>query len=444
MLPMRFAILLSLFFNFSLKATSLEPITQYNLESFDIEWDSQIISVSRGSEFIVKNPYEALSDGVARVFFSDRDLRVEQELEVEVSFQDIARSITQNIPGTFEALSLESQEEVTFEDGGHFIFLGSFQDGESQEDILSLIRVDEQGRAINDDEDIVSYHDAEIFHVPLSLFNQHIVRESLDNANFRIRSSLEHPVTDPCDGISDEECSQTLVSRSPRPRPAPENRSSLLAPRTSPIPKPRPEDLETSIPTDFPGLHSSFFDLGARHCVNFIQNNGELGDWGEIINEYVSDESNREIFFNDNIPQMSEGANVCPNWSRFTDEQKTHFWAWVFAAIAWDESKCRSGERNLRGSNTVAVGLLQMEEPRLERRWRPGVHCKVESVAAPRANILCGLDIMRELLRGPDGEHKSSGAIFSNTRTTSYWEKLISPGGGTIGARILTYDPCRN
>jgi hypothetical protein len=189
-----------------------------------------------------------------------------------------------------------------------------------------------------------------------------------------------------------------------------------------------------------PGLTAPFSSLGATQCTNFIQNDGTFGPWGQIVDNYITQPSVSERFLGNNVAHITD---ACPRWAQLNREQRRHFWAWVFAAIAWDESKCRANARNPRGTNGVAVGLLQMEERRASRTWR-GPNCRAQTVTGARENILCGMDIMAELLKGQNGEYKGAGAILRNgTRNTSYWEKLRRPNGGVIGEMIKTHPLCQ-
>jgi hypothetical protein len=189
-----------------------------------------------------------------------------------------------------------------------------------------------------------------------------------------------------------------------------------------------------------PGLDEAFLERGAD-CTDFIEDDGSLGPYGETIDSYISNSSASSRFLNDGIPHIQE---ACSNWSNLNYDEKRHFWVWTFAAIAWDESTCKPSARNPRGTNGVAIGLLQLDEARGDRSWR-GPNCRAQSVAAAHDNLRCGLDIMAELLLGPQGEYKGRGAIFiEGRRNTSYWQKLRTSNGGEIGHLIRTYPKCQN
>jgi hypothetical protein len=187
-----------------------------------------------------------------------------------------------------------------------------------------------------------------------------------------------------------------------------------------------------------PSLSIEFSAKGAD-CSNFIQNDGTYGAWGNTIKDYIQNSSAKSRFLGNGITNIE---HACPNWSRLNEEQKTHFWVWVFASLAHDESTCKANARNSKATNGVAVGLLQLDDTRSARSWR-GPNCRVPSVSDADNNLKCGLDIMAELLKGKDGEYKGSGAIFTNgKRNTSYWQKLKQPGGSHVGDLIKTHPLC--
>lgn len=200
-------------------------------------------------------------------------------------------------------------------------------------------------------------------------------------------------------------------------------------------------DCEAKIKRPLPGLSAGFYAHGAK-CDSFIDSTGKLGSWGKVIDNYIKAEGPNSIYLSDNLKGFPINPGFCPNWKKFTDEQKRHFWAWTFAAIAWTESTCKPGAKNRRGSNGVAAGLLQMDEKKSMRNWR-GKNCSVANIYPAEANIKCGLDIMDELLKAESGMYKSTGMLWGK-KNNSYWEKLRHADGGPIGKLIRTYPLCRN
>ena len=183
------------------------------------------------------------------------------------------------------------------------------------------------------------------------------------------------------------------------------------------------------------GLTSSFFEKGAN-CTKFIQKNGEYGDHGKIVFNAIKELGPQSHMVADSIPGMDEDPFACPKWKQLNYETRLRFWVWTFAAIAWDESKCRPNERNPKGTGGPVVGLLQMEESASKRAWR-GKNCKATDILPPENNLRCGVDIMAELMRGKDGVYKGSGKIWP---TNSYWEKLrphANRNGPTASAKMI-------
>lgn len=189
-----------------------------------------------------------------------------------------------------------------------------------------------------------------------------------------------------------------------------------------------------------PGLTPDFYKNGAK-CDSFISSTGKLGAWGKAIDGYIVRQGSGSVFLSDSLSGMEVNPGFCPNWKKFSPEQKRHFWAWTFASIAFKESTCLPHAKNRKATNGVAIGLVQMDEKKKDRYWR-GKNCAVASVANAEANLKCGMDIMGELLRGKDGMYKSNGQLFGK-KNGSYWEQLRHPDGGTIGKLIMQYPLCR-
>lgn len=188
-------------------------------------------------------------------------------------------------------------------------------------------------------------------------------------------------------------------------------------------------------------LTDSFSEDGAD-CSKFIADNGEFGDYGKILVEALLEKGRDSHLFADDRPGMEDSPYTCPAWKKLSFDMRLRFWVWTFAAIAWDESKCDARARNTQATNGVAVGLLQLDEARSARRWR-GRNCEAKNVSAPRENLRCGVDIMEELMRGPDGLYKASGKLWGDT---SYWQKLKKSANNrapsTVVKRIKEFPAC--
>ncbi len=192
---------------------------------------------------------------------------------------------------------------------------------------------------------------------------------------------------------------------------------------------------------DYPPLTNAFNRDGAR-CESFISNQSNIGfgPYGMVIIEYLNQENSSSVFFNQNLPGMTEGISACPNWSNMNLEEKKHFWVWVMASIAHVESKCIAHVRNTNGTNGVAAGFYQIDERPSNRSWR-GPNCGVSNILDPKSNIRCGLDIMKELLSGTQGSYKTNGELWG-TKSRSYWEHLRKKNGGKIAQLIKEHPHC--
>jgi hypothetical protein len=212
-----------------------------------------------------------------------------------------------------------------------------------------------------------------------------------------------------------------------------------------PIPADRPdrsgeEEKEDFNTEGFQGLGKGF----DKSCKEFIKDDGSFGDFGNIIAKYIDEAGDDSPLLNDDITDMK---TTCPNWKKFSNVEKTHFWAHTFASMAMDESTCNPKARNPRGSDGPAAGLLQMPERKSGQAgyyWR-GPNCKkATDMYDPNDNIKCSLDIMSELMRGTKGIYKNKGGIFGK-KNTSYWEKLkrkSSPKKSRIIKLMLGYEAC--
>lgn len=178
-----------------------------------------------------------------------------------------------------------------------------------------------------------------------------------------------------------------------------------------------------------PSLTPSFYQAGAQ-CESFINEKGELGAYGEIIRDtihyIISKYPSRKVslLMDSDLAYDVDGlGDLCPNFPYFNENEKIHFWVWVFAAIAWHESKCATGQ-NLVGANNpngLSLGILHMPHDlryRYDysnqslgtgscREYKPtsgkyveGYLIKDEAMLNPRLNLKCGIDAMLTSLRG--------------------------------------------
>ncbi len=206
--------------------------------------------------------------------------------------------------------------------------------------------------------------------------------------------------------------------------------------------------------------HESYDSLPLAHrkdgvyfnekCTGFIKRNGEEGEWGKLITDYIDKNGGENsTFLDDEVRGMTAHPRTCPKWYSLNTEQRKRFWIWMMASIAQVESSCDKDQVNMGAvpnKSDRPRGLFQLNTLRKNRQWR-GENCKFPSGATetvkPRNQILCSMDIMNELLKGKEGRYKASGRIFP---TNSYWEKLRpehSYTGGPIGELVRKFPLCR-
>ncbi|POB12696.1 hypothetical protein [Halobacteriovorax sp. DA5] len=186
-----------------------------------------------------------------------------------------------------------------------------------------------------------------------------------------------------------------------------------------------------------------------KDCQMFITEDGKEGVWGQMITEYIENESGAaEMFLYDEIKGMTAAPYTCPNWYNLNNEQRKRFWVWMFASIAQVESSCDPTKVNtgrVPDATDRPTGLFQLNRKKDARYWR-GKNCQFasgyETTIEPRNQVRCSMDIMYDILLAKKGIYKANGKIFP---TNSYWEKLRpnhSQTGGPIGELARMYPPC--
>lgn len=180
-------------------------------------------------------------------------------------------------------------------------------------------------------------------------------------------------------------------------------------------------------------LHPDFAAQGAQ-CGIFIDRKGAYGPTGATIAEAVTTDPQLKYLISDEVAKNKTMKKTCPGFATMNEDQRAHFWVWMHASIAWEETKCGVDMHN--ESNSRAVGLFQLDKSKSDRDWR-GPHCKVKSVAFEkgaadphRKNALCALDIMLGQLKGVYG--KPPGLY-----PYSYYQKLRGSYGGDFSRGIL-------
>ncbi len=190
-----------------------------------------------------------------------------------------------------------------------------------------------------------------------------------------------------------------------------------------------------------PPLTEEFTQKSKGNCNQFISDKGGYGIWGNEIVIYLDEQGEDSIFFDDELSGMKNGVKACPAWAKMDEDEKKHFWVWTMASIANIESSCTPTARGYVNPNGVSVGLLQLDERVSFRKWR-GPNCGAKNITNVKENLRCGMDIMAELLRGKEGEYKSSGEIWGS-KSSSYWNHLRKKDGGDI-SELITQNPFCN
>ncbi|MBH47316.1 MAG: hypothetical protein CME71_04005 [Halobacteriovorax sp.] len=195
----------------------------------------------------------------------------------------------------------------------------------------------------------------------------------------------------------------------------------------------------------FPPLNRGFRAQGAD-CSRYITSDGSYGSLGQVIVDDIRSRGTDSIYYSNDIAGQ---RYVCPNWSNLSNREKEHFWVWSITALVHDESTCRTGRISVRGTNGTAVGPLQMElEPALRRsRYSaefPHPNCVGPSRSGPypeivsshENNLRCGLDILEKQLT-------IDRPLYRAERSRGlYWQSLLRPRGGEVGALIAQYPNC--
>lgn len=191
------------------------------------------------------------------------------------------------------------------------------------------------------------------------------------------------------------------------------------APETAPA-APSPLGLQSRHPLNPKALGVN------QACTQFITSGGGFGGWGAYMMGKINRKEHPSLF------NGSQGdlPNVCPKFSRMSDNEKKNFWVWLVAAMANFESSCNERVQ-ARGVNGTAAGLLQLHKGQ-EHVY--GCRRGTNSLSA-RENLACGLTILNNDLR-------RTGRIFPSGG--NYWE-VLRPHTAA-GARTLrvakAYRPC--
>jgi hypothetical protein len=184
-------------------------------------------------------------------------------------------------------------------------------------------------------------------------------------------------------------------------------------------------------------------------CTLFMDEHGNLNAYGRIVKNYIQDEIRHDgssRFLSNDLVGMETNPQICPNWKSFSNDTKIKFWVWMFAATAFEESRCEAKVRDHFDINDYAVGLYQLEK-NIKIRGHRGENCIASNYAIhqPYSNIRCAMDMIHyQLLPIETKEIKQSGRLYSapGQSTNSYFYWLRQPNGGEIGHHLRHFTPC--
>lgn len=166
-------------------------------------------------------------------------------------------------------------------------------------------------------------------------------------------------------------------------------------------------------------------------CFRFIEESGEIGDFGKKILKAIED-VDPKCFYND-----IDISSLCPSFDSFVQKQKEHFWVWAFASIAQKESSCIKTTK-VWGVHDFAVGYFQLEDSKSRRRTseRDQKFCRTDKAVDSfndEFQAECAVSILRD-------QHCSVNIPVPSS--DSYWQRFRTQNGA-ISKLINAYPGCK-
>lgn len=161
-------------------------------------------------------------------------------------------------------------------------------------------------------------------------------------------------------------------------------------------------------------------------CDNFMDGNGNLGDWGRMVKTAIN-EINPGCIYND----MNMAA-LCPNFSKMSQKDKEYFMIYLFSTMGQKESSCRPwkpADPSVDNPNGLAIGLTQVEaDPEVRKKQgRDPRYCPHHPIDNfdPRFQIFCAVSILSDTQCQGKGRAKRS-STKPLIGGHSYWHGLLS------------------
>jgi hypothetical protein len=200
---------------------------------------------------------------------------------------------------------------------------------------------------------------------------------------------------------------------------------------------PRRQTVREQIEAVTGALGSNYYALpgsaGQGLCSQFVQSNGQLGDYGRrTLAAIQAVDPGGQCFLGGGI---AWSQHVCPGYRSFSQRERERFWVYAFAAIAHDESSCNP---NVSGDGGASDGLFQMEYSNWKRRFR-GRECAPRTPINSRGlkfQFECTASIMRDINCG-----KPNKPLGNGNGNTIFWSQLQNTNGD-VSRMIKRYPGC--
>lgn len=182
---------------------------------------------------------------------------------------------------------------------------------------------------------------------------------------------------------------------------------------------------------------------GQGECYKFVNENGDLGDYGSrVLKALDAVDTSRKCFHGNGI---RFGSQVCQNYPSFTAAQKRRFWVYVFQSMAFKESTCRHWKKGDKGTSD---GLFQMEYDNGLRgdNNRPAPFCKPyesHNTQELKFQFECTAAILKQI---NCSEGKGWGPLGQGGKGSVFWTNFRNAPGKVnsgISTLVARYPGCQ-